>query len=124
MTTQRSKRGLLCRVTILALEAVILFSIVVFVISALVIGHRHWFASTGPYRKEYMGRIVEKTVWPYETLEGSFVKKCLIIEEKDGVQSLINVEEDTFARAQPGQWIRRTPKGIQLFSTDPTAPTP
>lgn len=120
MTTPCSRRRKLYRAAIRAIEAILLCSMLLCVVSAIVIKYRHFYKSTGPYRREYVGRIVEKTIWPNNTLEGSFVDRCLIIEEKGGSRSFVYVREDTFARAQPGQWIRRTQKGIQLFSTDPT----
>jgi hypothetical protein len=74
--------------------------------------------STGPFRREYSGRIVDKRISVFESEQGSFFSNKLVIEEKRGRRFTVSVSEEIYNRAKPGMWIQKTSRGIEL-STEP-----
>jgi hypothetical protein len=72
------------------------------------------FTSTGRYRREYSGRIVDKQTRFYESERGSSMGRYLIIEEKDGRRSEVIVSEDIYNQASVGMWIERSDRGTEL----------
>ena len=71
--------------------------------------------STGPFRSEYKGKIVDKRISVVETNEGSRFARELIIEEADGHRFTVSVTPEIYDRAKPGMFIQRTlVNGIEL----------
>jgi len=85
--------------------------------SGIVVYERH--ASTGAYRQEYAGRLIEKQTRSFETREGSFMERYLIIEEKTGRRIQVVVSEDVFETVKEGGWIQRTSRGVEMFAEEP-----
>lgn len=71
--------------------------------------------STGPYRSEYSGKIVDKKVALYESDKGSYFVERLTIREKSGAQFRIGVSKEIYDRARIGMLIQKNSKGIELF---------
>jgi hypothetical protein len=72
--------------------------------------------STGSYRDEYKGKIIDKRTSVFETNEGSRFKNELIVEEAGGHQFSVGVSREIYDRAKPGMLIQRTAaKGIELL---------
>ena len=72
--------------------------------------------STGPFRSEYKGKIIDKRVSVVETNEGSRFAKELIVEEAGGYRFTVGVTREIYDRAKPGMLIQRTAaKGIELL---------
>lgn len=74
--------------------------------------------STGPFRSEYSGRIVDKRISVFESNQGSFFSNKLVIEEKSGRRFTVSVTEEMYNRAKPGMWIQKSSGGIEI-SPDP-----
>jgi hypothetical protein len=73
--------------------------------------------STGPFRSEYKGKIIDKRISVVETNEGSRFAKELIVEEAGGGRFTVSVTQEIYDRAKPGMLIQKTAaKGIELFS--------
>jgi hypothetical protein len=72
--------------------------------------------STGSFRGEYKGKIIDKRISVLETNEGSRFAKELIVEAAGGHQFTVSVTQEIYDRAKAGMLIQRTPaKGIELL---------
>ena len=71
--------------------------------------------STGPFRNEYSGKIIDKRISVFESQEGSFFSNKLVVEEKSGRRFTVSVSEEIYNRAEPGMWIQKTSRGIELL---------
>jgi hypothetical protein len=71
--------------------------------------------STGPFRSEYSGRIIDKRISVFESNQGSVFTKELIVEEKSGRRFTVSVTQEIYDRAKPGMWIQKTSTGIELL---------
>jgi hypothetical protein len=72
--------------------------------------------STGSFRSEYKGKIIDKRISVLETREGSRFAKELIVEEAGGHRFTVSVTQEIYDRAKPGMLIRKTAaKGIELL---------
>jgi hypothetical protein len=72
--------------------------------------------STGSFRDEYKGKIIDKRISVLETNEGSRFAKELIVEEAGGHRFTVSVTQDIYDRAKPGMLIQKTTaKGIELL---------
>lgn len=78
----------------------------------------------GPYRTEYAGKIVEKTIRLHESQEGSWAERYLTIEEEGGVRSQVVVAPSIYDRAKIGMWIKSRKEGIELSSPENTFESP
>jgi len=74
--------------------------------------------STGPFRREYSGRIVEKRISVFESEQGSYFSNKLVIEETSGRRFTVTVTQEIYDRAKPDMWIQKTSRGTEL-STEP-----
>lgn len=71
--------------------------------------------STGLYRTEYEGKIVDKSLTIRESMYGSRVARRLLIESKSGERFEVAPSETVYERAQKGMWIRSSRKsGVEL----------
>lgn len=74
--------------------------------------------STGPFRSEYSGKIIDKRTSVFESNQGSVFTNELIVEEKGGRRVTVSVTQEIYDRAKPGMWIQKTSRGIEI-SPDP-----
>ncbi len=79
--------------------------------------------ATGPYREEYEGRVVDKSVTIRETEVGSRAVKRLLIRHTNGTQFDVIVDEALYGRAEVGMWIKRNKTMTDLSWTAPEHPT-
>ena len=99
-------------------EGAVLAIVLASMLGALAILTYQCSTSTGPFRREYSGRIVDKRISVIETQEGSRFARELVIEEKSASRFTVTVTQDDYERAKPGMWIQKTPKGTE-FLPDP-----
>jgi hypothetical protein len=78
------------------------------------------YALTGPYRPEYEGKILDKSMTITDSHTGSGVSRRLLLEGRSGERFQIAVSEKTYEQAQPGMWIRRSEAGIELNPAGPS----
>ena len=69
---------------------------------------------TGQYRDVYEGQVLDKFVTNYESEEGTFVTRHLLIKGNAGDQFQAVVSSAVFERAEVGMWIRRKGPSIEL----------
>lgn len=100
----------------LGLKIVSLCAVVALMVAAAVITLRQRFTSTGPYRTEYEGRVMDKSVTLGETQTGSYPVRRLLIRGKGGDEFQIIVNESLYNRAQVGMWIKNGKAGAELSS--------
>src|SRR5919202_5742235 len=100
-------------------RALVLVVLVALFLAAIVINLRQRFTPSGPYRVEYEGRIVDKSITLSETQIGSGSVKRLHIEGKDGDKFDVIVNNSLYDRAQVGMWIRSDRDGARLSWTGP-----
>lgn len=79
------------------------------------------YALTGPYRPEYEGKILDKSMTITDSHTGSGVSRRLLLEGRSGERFQIAVSEKTYEQAQPGMWIRRSEAGIELNPSGPVS---
>ncbi|HYO92188.1 MAG TPA: hypothetical protein VEQ40_11155 [Pyrinomonadaceae bacterium] len=103
--------GARLRLTLRIGATVLLFSVL---LALIVIVYRQRHSSTGIYRKEYEGRVIDKSETFVETREGSFVSRRLLIEDRDGVRFEVAVSREDYGRVQKGMWIKKNRDGIEL----------
>ena len=74
------------------------------------------YLSTSAYRKDYKGRIINKSVTFIESLRGSSIEKRLTIKDKNGEEFLVIVNDEIYERAEVGMWIVKNGDKITLMS--------
>jgi hypothetical protein len=98
-------------------------TLMVAVIAALLIvgfiAIRERFTSTGLYRIEYEGKIVDKSVTITESQTGSGAARRLLIRAKNGEEFQVTINEVLYGRAQIGMWIKSSSKGAELTWAEP-----
>lgn len=82
-----------------------------------------WQKSHQPVQIDYEGTIVERWANFYESETGSHVYYKLLVEDNSGKRVAVNLDYETYTRAQIGMHIRRSTKGIEL-SGKPAQSTP
>lgn len=93
----------------------VLLSLVAAITFTSLINHCHrQYTLTGAYRREYEGRILDKSQTITESRQGSGVRRRLLIEGRGGERLEVAIGADTYERAQKGMWIRKTAEGIEL----------
>ncbi len=102
-----------------AASTLLLIGLVVLMLAAGVIILRQRFTASGPYRVDYEGRIVDKSVTLSETQIGSGSVKRLHIRGKNGARFDVIVNDSLYDRAQVGMWIRSDRRGAELSWTEP-----
>ncbi|MBA3240822.1 MAG: hypothetical protein H0T60_06305 [Acidobacteria bacterium] len=82
------------------------------------------FKLTGPYRIDYEGRVVDKSLTLRETEEGTQAVTHLIVEGKDAARFRVSVNRGLYDRAQVGMWIRSNRDGAELSWSEPSRRPP
>lgn len=77
------------------------------------------YTSSGSYRKEYKGRIVDRRITFRESQLGSRRTRRLFIQGRNGELFNVVASEDVYERAQVGMWIKSSKAGVELFPSDP-----
>jgi len=72
------------------------------------------YTLTGPYAREYEGKILDKSQTITESQTGSGVRRRLLLEGRGGEKFEVAVGAETYERAQKGMWIKKTDAGIEL----------
>ncbi|MCA1635769.1 MAG: hypothetical protein LC802_19295 [Acidobacteria bacterium] len=80
------------------------------------------FKLTGPYRIEYEGRVVDKSLTLRETEQGTWAATHLLVEGKDGARFRISVNRSLYDRVEVGMWIRSDRNGAELSWSEPRRP--
>ena len=80
------------------------------------------FKLTGPYRIDYEGRVMDKSLTLRETQEGTQAVTHLLVEGKDGARFRVRVNRGLYDRAQVGMWVRSDRDGAQLSWSEPSRP--
>ena len=88
---------------------------------ALVVQVRQRLNSAGPYRTEYEGRILDKSVTLVETEFGSRPVHRLHLAGGDGARFEVIVNRDFYERAQVGMWVSNGRDGAKLSQAAPPA---
>ena len=104
-------------------EGSILAAIFVGILATIAIGSYQCAISSGPFRKEYTGKIVDKKITLHESDEGSFFVHKLAIEEKSGTRFQVTVPQELYDRAEIGMLIQRSNRGIELLPNPNEAST-
>jgi hypothetical protein len=84
------------------------------------------YTLTGAYAREYEGKILDKSQTITESIEGSGVRRRLLIEGRGGEKFEVAIGAETYERAQKGMWIKKTEAGVELTwpMTQAESPTP
>lgn len=72
------------------------------------------YTLTGPYAREYEGKILDKSQTITESVTGSGVRRRLLIEGRGGEKFQVAISEETYEQAQKGMWIKKTEAGVEL----------
>ena len=72
------------------------------------------YTLTGPYAREYEGKILDKSQTITESHRGSGVRRRLLIEGRDGEKFEVAIGEENYERARKGMWIKKTEAGVEL----------
>ena len=108
-----------------AAEGSILAAMFVGILATVAIVSYRCATSSGPFRKEYTGKIVDKKITLHESNEGSFFVYKLAIEEKGGTRFQVSVPQELYDQAKIGMLIQRSTKGIELLpNPDETSTSP
>lgn len=83
------------------------------------------YTLTGPYAREYEGKILDKSQTITESQTGSGVRRRLLLEGRGGERFEVAIGEETYERAQKGMWIKKTEAGVELtWPMSPAAESP
>lgn len=74
----------------------------------------HQYTLTGPYAREYEGKILDKSQTITESQTGSSVSRRLLLEGRGGEKFEVAIGGETYERAQKGMWIKKTEAGVEL----------
>lgn len=66
------------------------------------------YTLTGPYVREYEGKILDKSQTITESQTGSGVRRRLLLEGRDGRKFEVAIGAETYERAQKGMWIKKS----------------
>ena len=95
---------------------------IIALVAGLLLLYRQQFGSSGVYRPEYEGRIVDKHVTIRESQEGSRAARRLLIEGRDGVRFEVGVGPEVYERAEVGMWIKVGNAQVELTRPEPQSP--
>jgi len=73
-------------------------------------------ATTGPFRNEYQGQIIDKWADHTYTEQGSQPYFRLVIKGNDNQQFSVSVSSEIYERARVGMFVRKTDAGIELLA--------
>jgi len=102
------------------LEAACLIVVTLLMVATGIVVIYERVTSTGAYRPEVSGRVVDKTMRFYESNEGSSVERFLIIEEENGSQYAISVGEKVYEKAIVGMRFKKSRSGVELHPDEST----
>lgn len=88
--------------------------LIAFVTVGVVIAVYQRTASTGIYRAEYEGRVIEKSETFTESNTGSLVRRRLLVEDRNGVRFEVAVSKELYDRVRKGMWIKKSRQGVEL----------
>lgn len=107
-----AKSTLQFRSTTLTLSFVLALAVVTF---TLLTSHCYQkYTLTGPYAREYEGKILDKSQTITESITGSRVRRRLFIEGRGGEKFEVAIGAETYERAKKGMWIKKTDAGVEL----------
>ncbi|HEV7904618.1 MAG TPA: hypothetical protein VGO96_12315 [Pyrinomonadaceae bacterium] len=72
------------------------------------------YTLTGPYAREYEGKILDKSQTITESYRGSGVRRRLLLEGRGGEKFEVAIGEETYERARKGMWIKKNEAGVEL----------
>jgi hypothetical protein len=98
-----------------ALAAVLFIAVV----AAVVVSIRQQYTSTGLYRMDYEGRIVDKSKTVTESQTGSGVKQILRVRAKDGEEFQVHVNGNLYEQAKVGMWVKSRGGSAELTPDEP-----
>lgn len=87
------------------LEIFAVVLIFLFILSTPVLIYQR-YNSTGPYRKDYEGKVKDKYVIHRDSELGSGLERYLLIESEDGERFQIAVTRDDYEKAKIGLWVK------------------
>lgn len=70
--------------------------------------------STGMYRRDYEGEVVDKFVSYHESQTGTGIERHFLIKGKSGEQFQVVVGKELYERARIGMWIKSSQAGVEL----------
>lgn len=107
-----AKSTLKLRTTTLTISFVLVLAVVTF---TLLTSHCYQqYTLTGPYAREYEGKILDKSQTITESYWGSGARRRLLLEGRGGEKFEVAIGEETYERAQKGMWIKKTEAGVEL----------
>ena len=77
------------------------------------------YSSTGLYRTDYEGRIVDKSATITESEQGSGVVRRLRVRARNGEEFQVSVNGNLYERAQVGMWIKSKGGSAELMREEP-----
>jgi hypothetical protein len=118
---QRGRRGRLAPARLLGdVAGGAMLAALVLVLCALVYQKCH---RLGPYRTEYEGLIVNKSLTVQESETGSYPVRKLHVRGRDGRVFDVIVGGGLYARAEAGMWVRSA-RGVPELSWPPPGDAP
>jgi hypothetical protein len=78
-------------------------------------------ATTGPFRTEYEGRIIDKWADHSQSEQGSQPYFRLIIRSSDNQQFTVSVSSEIYDRAKVGMFVKKTAAGIEFIADESKA---
>ena len=98
----------------LALKISVTILVTAGVLALLILLYRQQTSSSGIYRTEYEGRVIDKFATFVEKRTGSSVSRVLLIEDRKGLRFEVAVNRELFERVQKGMWIKSSSNGVEL----------
>ena len=85
----------------------------------LIVVYRQGLRADGVLRREYEGKIIDKSITVQETRTGSRMRARLLIEGKRGERFEVAPNLDVYERARIGMWIKSGDAGVELSQSEP-----
>lgn len=99
--------------------ALVVIVVAVVVAAAAFMSIRQRYTSTGLYRGDYEGRIVDKSATITESDTGSGVKRLLRVKAKNGEEFQVSVNRNLYEQAKVGTWVKSKGGGAELTPDEP-----
>lgn len=93
--------------------------LVLAVVAAIIFSIYQRYSSTGLYRTDYEGRVMDKSATVTESNEGSGVSRRLLIKAADGQVFQVYATRSLYERAQIGMWIKSKGSNVELTQDEP-----
>lgn len=97
-----------------AAAAIFVVIIVAFFFYSVGINVYQRLGRVGPYRVEYQGKVVDKSITVNHTETGSYQLRILRIRDEEGKEFNIIVDVDLYDRTQIGMWIKKNDTGVEV----------